>query len=52
MTKEQKALARLDNAKAELRAAQAEVDAHRYAWAARSGLWGLREEAFRQAVAA
>lgn len=51
MTPEQKALQRLDKAKADLRAAQAEVDALRSAYMVRTRSWGMREEAFRKAVA-
>lgn len=51
MTQEQQAIVRLDKAKAELNAAQAEVDRLRSAWMIRNRIWGAREGAFRKAMA-
>ena len=52
MTKEQKAIARLNKAKIELRAAQAAVDQMRQDWMIRERKWGVREEAFVREFAA
>ena len=52
MTKEQKAIARLNKAKADLRAAQAAVDQMRQDWMIRERKWGVREEAFVREFAA
>lgn len=51
MTHEQKALARLDKAREELRAAQAEVDRLRSAYMVRKRCFGLNELAYRREVA-
>lgn len=52
MTREQRAIARLDKAKAEMRAAQAEVDALRAAYMVRNRCFGLTEVAYRRELAA
>ena len=52
MTKVHKAIARLDKAKAELRAAQAVVDQMRREHMVTTRSFGLTEQAFRRDVAA